>query len=85
MDNVNVRTAMKLNLVRPVFEKTGKIQRYGEVITLGRRVATAEARIIDQERRLYGRATTTCLTFPLDGEHTCRYLRRSARKGSPMI
>jgi acyl-coenzyme A thioesterase PaaI-like protein len=55
MDNVNVRTAMKLNLVRPVFEKTGKIQRYGEVITLGRRVATAEARIIDQERRLYGR------------------------------
>lgn len=56
---------LHVNYVRPITAKTGRIRCEGEVVHLGHTVATAQARLIDEERgRLYGHATTTCMIFP---------------------
>ena len=57
---------IKVNFVRPVVEKTGLLRCRGEVINLGRRVATAQASITDRDGKLYGHASTTCLIFPIE-------------------
>ena len=55
---------IKLNFVRPVTLATGRIRCAGQVLSLGRRAATAEAQITDSNGKLYAHATTTCLLFP---------------------
>jgi uncharacterized protein (TIGR00369 family) len=57
---------VKLNFVRPVTTATGRIRCEGNVLSLGRRAATAEARITDYHGKLYVHATTTCLVFPVE-------------------
>jgi uncharacterized protein (TIGR00369 family) len=42
---------------------TGGVRAEGRVVTLGRRAAFAEARIVDAEGRLYASATSTLLVF----------------------
>ena len=42
---------------------TGPIEAEGKVLTLGRRVAFAEARLVDASGRLYASATSTLLVF----------------------
>ena len=42
---------------------TGRVRAEGRVVTIGRRTAFAEARIIDAEGRLYASATSTLLVF----------------------
>jgi len=54
---------MKVNLVRPITVKTGRLTCTGTVIHVGRSVATAEARVEDEQGRLYAHATTTCMIF----------------------
>jgi uncharacterized protein (TIGR00369 family) len=56
---------IKVSFVRPILENTGPVRAEGKVITMGKRVATAEGRIVDAEGRLYAHGTTTCLIFPL--------------------
>ena len=56
---------IKINFVRPLTDKTGAVRAEGKVITSGKRVATAEGRLIDANGKLYAHATTTCLIFPL--------------------
>lgn len=51
----------KTNLVRPITMKTGKLRAIGKVAHLGKRVATAEARLLDVEGKLYAHASTTCM------------------------
>ena len=51
----------KTNLVRPITTKTGKLRAIGKVLHLGKRVATAEARLLDVEGKLYAHASTTCM------------------------
>ncbi|MEE8444341.1 MAG: PaaI family thioesterase [Alphaproteobacteria bacterium] len=53
----------KLNLVRPLRIETGPVIAEGWVVHGGRRVATAEGRITDQEGKLYAHGTTTCMIF----------------------
>jgi uncharacterized protein (TIGR00369 family) len=53
----------KVSLVRAVTADTGPVRAEGKVITSGRRVATAEGRLIDAGGRLLAHATTTCLVF----------------------
>lgn len=36
----------------------------GQVVTMGRRAATAEATIVDAGDRVIGHAVSTCLLFP---------------------
>jgi uncharacterized protein (TIGR00369 family) len=56
---------VKLNFVRPVVEETGPIRCEGEVLSLGRRSATAQARITDLDGKLHGHATTTCMILTI--------------------
>src|SRR5215472_14104801 len=50
----------KISFVRGMNKDTGKIRTEGKVLNAGRRVATAEARILDDNGRLLAHATTTC-------------------------
>ena len=54
---------LKLNLVRPLTDKTGTVRAEGKVIHRGRSIATAEGRLIDADGKLYAHATTTCMVF----------------------
>ena len=61
---------LKVNFVRPITQKTGKVRCVAEIIHVGQRMGTAQARILDSEDRLYAHATTTCMIFeaPLQNE-----------------
>ncbi len=56
---------LKVNLVRAITEKTGRVRAEGKVIHFGRQTATAEGRLIDSKGRLLAHGTTTCLIFDL--------------------
>jgi uncharacterized protein (TIGR00369 family) len=52
-----------INIVRAASEKTGPLRAIGTVIHCGRQLATAEARIVGPDGKLYAHGTTTCLVF----------------------
>jgi uncharacterized protein (TIGR00369 family) len=52
-----------LNIVRAASDKTGPLRAIGKVIHSGRQMATAEARIVGPDGKLYAHATTTCFIF----------------------
>jgi uncharacterized protein (TIGR00369 family) len=54
---------LSLNIVRAASHKSGPLRAIGTVLHSGRQLATAEARIVDAEGKLYAHATTTCLVF----------------------
>lgn len=56
---------IKISFLRTMLADTGPIRAEGKVISVGKRVGTAEGRIIDAEGKLYAHGTTTCLIFPL--------------------
>jgi uncharacterized protein (TIGR00369 family) len=56
---------IKVNYVRAMTDKTGPVTIEGKVINVGKRVATAEGRLVDREGRLLAHGTTTCLIIPL--------------------
>jgi uncharacterized protein (TIGR00369 family) len=56
---------LKVNLVRPLTDRTGPVRAEGKVIHPGRQVATAEGRIVGPDGKLYAHGTTTCVVFPL--------------------
>ena len=53
----------KISFVRPITPETGQIEAEGIVLTMGRRVGTAEGRLTDKTGRLLAHGTTTCLIF----------------------
>jgi uncharacterized protein (TIGR00369 family) len=53
----------KISLLRPITPATGPITAEGVVLSLGRRVGTAEGRLTDANGRLLAHGTTTCLIF----------------------
>ena len=56
---------IKVNFVRPVTLAVGTVRCEGTVLSLGRRAATAEARVTSASGKLLAHATTTCMLFPL--------------------
>jgi uncharacterized protein (TIGR00369 family) len=52
---------LKTNFVRAITPATGRIRAVGSVIHSGGRVATTEARVLDDNDTLYAHATSTCL------------------------
>jgi uncharacterized protein (TIGR00369 family) len=56
----------KVHCVRPLTERTGPVRADGKVVASGRRMATAEGRLVDADGRLYSHGTTTCMMFDLD-------------------
>jgi len=56
---------LKVNLVRPIAEKTGPIRAEGRSLHVGRRSGTAEGKILDAKGTLLAHGTTTCLVFEI--------------------
>jgi uncharacterized protein (TIGR00369 family) len=54
---------LKVNFLRPITLKTGRLLCEGTTIHVGGHIATAEARLLDTSGKLYGHATTTCMIF----------------------
>jgi uncharacterized protein (TIGR00369 family) len=54
-----------VNIVRAASQRTGPLRAIGTVLHCGRQLATAEARIVGPDGKLYAHATTTCLVFEL--------------------
>ncbi len=54
---------MKINYVRPIRGETGLVRCEARVIHAGRRVATAEGRVVDEQGKLYAHGTATCMLF----------------------
>jgi uncharacterized protein (TIGR00369 family) len=52
---------LKVNFVRAITEATGRVVASGAVIHRGGRIATAEARLADENGRLLAHGTSTCL------------------------
>jgi uncharacterized protein (TIGR00369 family) len=57
---------LHVNLVRPLTRDTGEIRCESSVLHLGKRMATAEAKVLDRAGKLYGHGTTTCMIFQPD-------------------
>ncbi len=55
----------KISFIRGMTKDTGPVRSEGRTLSVGRRAATAEARITDAKGRLLAHATTTCLVFEL--------------------
>ncbi len=54
---------LKVNYTRPITAATGPLRCEGRLIHLGSRTATAEARVVDRDGKLYAHGTTTCMTI----------------------
>ncbi len=54
---------LHVNLVRAITLNTGYVRAEGEIVHLGRTMATAQAKLTDEQGKLYAHATTTCLIF----------------------
>jgi uncharacterized protein (TIGR00369 family) len=52
---------LKINYTRPLNRETGEVRCEATVLHVGSRTATAEARVVDADGRLYAHATTTCI------------------------
>jgi uncharacterized protein (TIGR00369 family) len=58
----------KVSFIRGMARDTGPVRTEGRILNVGRRAATAEARITDAKGRLLAHATTTCLVFEIPKE-----------------
>ena len=54
---------LKVNLIRALSDKVPRVRAEGRVIHLGGQTATAEARLVGPDGRLYAHGSTTCLVF----------------------
>ena len=54
---------LKINITRPLSTRVPLVRAVGEVIHVGRRMATAEARMLGPDGKLYAHASTTCFLF----------------------
>jgi uncharacterized protein (TIGR00369 family) len=55
----------KISFIRGMSKDSGTVRTEGRTLNVGRRAATAEARITDSKGRLIAHATTTCLVFEI--------------------
>lgn len=54
---------LNINLVRPASQSTGPLRAIATAIHRGGQMLTAEARVADQQGKVYAHATTTCFVF----------------------
>jgi uncharacterized protein (TIGR00369 family) len=54
---------LKVNMIRALTVKVPLVRAIGQVIHVGGQVATAEAKLVGPDGKLYAHATTTCLVF----------------------
>lgn len=56
---------LQISYVKAITDATGPVTARGEIISAGRRIATAQGRLTDAKGRLLAHGTTTCLVFPI--------------------
>ncbi|MBL6599049.1 MAG: PaaI family thioesterase [Alphaproteobacteria bacterium] len=61
----NLTLELKVNLVRAITADVGELTAEGSIIHQGRRIATADGRIVDADGKLYAHANTTCMIVPI--------------------
>ena len=54
-----------MNFTRPLGAGMGPLRAEGRVISVGRRIGTAEGRLLGADGRVYAHGSSTCLIFPL--------------------
>ncbi len=54
---------LKVAYHRAMSDQSGPVRAEGKVVSIGRRAAFAEGRLLDKDGRLCATATTTCLVF----------------------
>jgi uncharacterized protein (TIGR00369 family) len=54
---------LKVNMIRALTPKVQRVRAEGRVIHLGGQTATADARLVGPDGKLYAHASTTCLIF----------------------
>jgi len=52
-----------MHIVRAASQRSGPLRAIGTVVHVGRQLATAEARIVGADGKLYAHGSTTCLVF----------------------
>jgi uncharacterized protein (TIGR00369 family) len=57
---------LTIHYTRPLTSAVGTVRCEAHVIHVGRRVATAEARVVDRRGKLYAHGTTTCIAVERD-------------------
>ena len=55
---------LKVNYVRPITPDMGELRAIANVIHSGRRLAIADAKLVDDNDKLFAYGSTTCLVFP---------------------
>ena len=58
---------LKVNIVRAIRPDTERVRAEGRVIHVGGQTATADARLVGPDGKLYAHASTTCLVFEPKG------------------
>lgn len=61
---------LKVNIVRPLTDKVPLVRVEGQVIHAGGRMATADAKMIGADGKLYAHGSTTCFIFDAPAEAT---------------
>ncbi|MCJ8311185.1 MAG: PaaI family thioesterase [Hyphomicrobiales bacterium] len=56
---------LKVNFVRPVFPHTGRLIARAHVVHPGRQIATTEARLTDENGKLYAHGSQACSIFKI--------------------
>lgn len=54
----------KVNFARPISRDSGTVRAIGEVVTHGRTIATAEARLLSQDGKILAHGTSTLMILP---------------------
>ena len=54
---------LKVNIVRPLTDRTALVRAEGNIIHFGGRMGTAEGRLTGPDGKLYAHASTTCFIF----------------------
>jgi uncharacterized protein (TIGR00369 family) len=54
---------LKVNFLRPVSLNTGLLKCEGNLINLGQRTALVEAKLLDENQKLYAHGVSTCMIF----------------------
>lgn len=63
-DKAYTTLELKVNLVRALTDRVPLVRAEGRTVHVGGQTATAEARLVGPDGRLYAHGTTTCLVFP---------------------
>ena len=56
-----------IHIVRAASHQSGPLRAIGHVVHVGRQLATAEARVVGADGKLYAHGSTTCLVFAAAG------------------